>query len=71
MFYLFLQRYTTFSVCAYCFFNELKWTILNIDRSGVLKFENALAYSPEAQKGLDYIGLLYMLEANLKDEGAG
>ena len=34
------------------------------------KFENALTYSPEAQKGLDYIGLLYMPEANLKDEGA-
>jgi hypothetical protein len=34
------------------------------------KFENALDYSPKAQKGLDYIGLLYMLEANLKAEGA-
>jgi transposase len=50
------------------------------DKQGVLplgclahvrrKFENALDYSPEAQKGLDYIGLLYMLEANLRGEGA-
>lgn len=35
------------------------------------KFENALIHSPQAQKGLDYIGLLYMLEANLKEEEAG
>jgi hypothetical protein len=34
------------------------------------KFENALNYSPLAQKGLDYIELLYMLEANLRAEGA-
>jgi hypothetical protein len=34
------------------------------------KFENALNYSPLAQKGLDYIGLLYVLEANLRAEGA-
>jgi hypothetical protein len=50
------------------------------DRQGVLppgcpahvrrKFEQALDYSPQAQKGLDYIGLLYMLEASLQAEGA-
>lgn len=34
------------------------------------KFENALATTPEAQKALDYIALLYMLEANLKAEKA-
>lgn len=34
------------------------------------KFENALQYSPDAQKGLDYIALLYMLEANLADAQA-
>jgi hypothetical protein len=34
------------------------------------KFENAPDYSPKAQKGLDYIGLLYMLEASLRAEGA-
>ena len=34
------------------------------------KFENALVTTPEAQKGLDYIALLYMLEGNLKAEGA-
>lgn len=50
------------------------------DKQGVLplgclahvrrKFENALKSDPKAQKGLDYIALLYMLEANLKEEGA-
>lgn len=50
------------------------------DKQGVLplgcmahvrrKFENALQYSPQAQTGLDYIALLYMLEANLRDEEA-
>jgi hypothetical protein len=34
------------------------------------KFEHALATTPEAQKALDYIALLYMLEANMKDEQA-
>lgn len=34
------------------------------------KFENALATTPQAQKALDYIALLYMLEGNLKAEGA-
>ena len=34
------------------------------------KFENALVTTPEAQKALDYISLLYMLEGNLKAEGA-
>ncbi len=34
------------------------------------KFENALTTTPEAQKALDYIALLYMLEGNLKEEGA-
>lgn len=34
------------------------------------KFENALVTTPEAQKALDYIALLYMLEENLRDEGA-
>jgi transposase len=34
------------------------------------KFENALVTTPEAQKALDYIALLYMLEGNLKAEGA-
>ena len=34
------------------------------------KFENALVTTPEAQKALDYIALLYMLEGNLKEEGA-
>jgi transposase len=50
------------------------------DKQGVLplgcmahvrrKFENALVTTPEAQKALDYIALLYMLEGNLKAEGA-
>ena len=50
------------------------------EKSGVLplgcmahvrrKFENALLATPEAQKALDYIALLYMLESNLKAEGA-
>ena len=34
------------------------------------KFENALKYHPEAKTALDYISLLYMLEANLKGEEA-
>lgn len=34
------------------------------------KFENALETTPEAQKALDYIALLYMLEGNLKAEEA-
>ena len=34
------------------------------------KFENALVTTPEAQKALDYIALLYMLEGNLKAEEA-
>jgi len=34
------------------------------------KFENALKFHPEAQVALDYISLLYMLEANLKEENA-
>jgi len=34
------------------------------------KFETALVTTPEAQKALDYIALLYMLEGNLKAEGA-
>lgn len=34
------------------------------------KFETALQTTPQAQKALDYIALLYTLEANLKDEGA-
>jgi len=34
------------------------------------KFENALTTTPEAKKALDYIALLYMLEANLKAEKA-
>ena len=34
------------------------------------KFETALTTTPEAQKALDYIALLYMLEGNLKEEGA-
>ena len=34
------------------------------------KFENALVTTPEAQKALDYIALLYMLEGNLKEEKA-
>jgi len=34
------------------------------------KFENALTTTPQAQKALDYIALLYMLEGNLKEEGA-
>ena len=34
------------------------------------KFENALVTTPQAQKALDYIALLYMLEGNLKAEGA-
>ena len=34
------------------------------------KFENALLTTPEAQKALDYIALLYMLEGNLKAEEA-
>ena len=50
------------------------------DKQGVLplgcmahvrrKFETALQTTPEAQKALDYIALLYMLEANLQVEGA-
>lgn len=50
------------------------------DKSGVLplgcmahvrrKFEQALSTNPEAQKMLDYIALLYMLEGNLKEERA-
>ena len=50
------------------------------DKQGVLplgcmahvrrKFETALQTTPEAQKALDYIALLYMLEANLQAEGA-
>lgn len=34
------------------------------------KFENALVTTPQAQKALDYIALLYMLESHLKAEGA-
>lgn len=34
------------------------------------KFEHALTTDPQAQKALDYIQLLYTLEANLKAEGA-
>jgi transposase len=34
------------------------------------KFENALTTTPEAKQALDYIALLYMLEGNLKAEGA-
>lgn len=34
------------------------------------KFENALLTTPEAQKALDYIALLYMLGGNLKAEEA-
>ena len=34
------------------------------------KFESALVTTPEAQKALDYIALLYMLEGNLKAEEA-
>lgn len=34
------------------------------------KFDTALETTPEAQKALDYISLLYTLEANLKDENA-
>jgi transposase len=34
------------------------------------KFETALTTTPQAQKALDYIALLYMLEGNLKEEGA-
>ena len=34
------------------------------------KFENALLTTPEAQQALEYIALLYMLEGNLKAEGA-
>ena len=34
------------------------------------KFESALATFPQAQKALDYIALLYMLEGNLKAEAA-
>ena len=34
------------------------------------KFENALVTNPQAQKALDYIALLYMLEGNLKAEKA-
>lgn len=35
------------------------------------KFETALATMPQAKQALDYIALLYMLEGNLKAEGAG
>ena len=34
------------------------------------KFENALVTTPQAQKALDYISLLYLLERNLEDEKA-
>ncbi len=34
------------------------------------KFENALEVDPKAQKALDYIALLYTIEANLKARGA-
>lgn len=34
------------------------------------KFENALQTTPQAQKALDYIALLYMLEGNLKAHNA-
>ena len=34
------------------------------------KFEYALTTTPEAKQALDYIALLYMLEGNLKAEGA-
>lgn len=34
------------------------------------KFETALTTTPQAQKALDYIALLYMLEGNLKEQGA-
>lgn len=50
------------------------------DKKGVLllgcmahvrrKFENALSTTPEAQKAIDYIAFLYMLEGNLKEEKA-
>lgn len=35
-----------------------------------LRFENASSTAPEAKTALDYIALLYMLEGNLKAEGA-
>ena len=35
------------------------------------KFEQIKDSSPEARKVLDYIAVLYMLEANLKEQGAG
>lgn len=34
------------------------------------KFETALATMPEAKQALDYIALLYILEGNLKADGA-
>ena len=56
---------------AYSIFEE-KQGVLPLGCMGHVrrKFETALATMPEAKQALDYIALLYMLEGNLKAEGA-
>ena len=56
---------------AYSIFEEKKGVLpLGCMAHVRRKFETALVTTPQAQKALDYIALLYMLEANLKEEGA-
>lgn len=56
---------------AYSIFEEKKGVLpLGCMAHVRRKFETALATTPQAQKALDYIALLYMLEGNLKEEGA-
>ncbi len=56
---------------AYSIFEE-KQGVLPLGCMGHVrrKFETALATMPEAKQALDYIALLYILEGNLKADGA-
>ena len=56
---------------AYSIFEEKKGVLpLGCMAHVRRKFENALTTTPEAKPALDYIALLYMLEGNLRAEGA-
>ncbi len=56
---------------AYSIFEEKKGVLpLGCMAHVRRKFETALTTTPQAQKALDYIALLYMLEGNLKEQGA-
>ena len=56
---------------AYIIFEEKKGVLpLGCMAHVRRKFETALTTTPQAQKALDYIALLYMLEGNLKAQGA-